>query len=149
MAILFDTNLLLHFARHPSSRIVINPSGQDEFISIVNKAEIRSIAIQRGWGTIKLQNLEVILSNIIVLDINNENIIDRYVQIDTFSQGKHPTIKSDFTAKNMGKNDIWIAATCSFLDIPLLTTDNDFDHLQDVFVNLQKIDPKVFKKKKD
>jgi tRNA(fMet)-specific endonuclease VapC len=146
MAVLFDTNLLIYFARNPASRRQINPDAQDEYISIVNLAEIRSMAVQLNWGSSKLKNLEVILENIIVLDINNENIVDRYVQIDTFSQGKHPTIKADFSAKNMGKNDLWIAATCSFLDIPLFTTDGDFDHLDNTFLQLRKIDKTIFKK---
>lgn len=33
------------------------------------------------------------------------------------------------SARNMGKNDLWIAATALYLDLPLHTTDNDFDHL--------------------
>ncbi|RZK35486.1 MAG: hypothetical protein EOO61_11845 [Hymenobacter sp.] len=33
------------------------------------------------------------------------------------------------TEANMGKNDLWIAATALYLDLPLHTADNDFDHL--------------------
>ncbi len=33
------------------------------------------------------------------------------------------------TARNMGKNDLWIAATAWYLDLLLHTADNDFDHL--------------------
>ena len=40
----------------------------------------------------------------------------------------------------MGKNDIWIAATTSVLNATLLTTDNDFNHLQNEFIELQLID---------
>lgn len=29
----------------------------------------------------------------------------------------------------MGKNDLWIAATAITYNIPLITTDADFDHL--------------------
>jgi predicted nucleic acid-binding protein len=39
----------------------------------------------------------------------------------------------------MGKNDLWIAATAYSLDIPLLTTDIDFDHLNKTFINVMKI----------
>jgi predicted nucleic acid-binding protein len=39
----------------------------------------------------------------------------------------------------MGKNDLWIAATASVLDIPLMTTDNDFTHLDAVFLKLIKL----------
>jgi predicted nucleic acid-binding protein len=40
----------------------------------------------------------------------------------------------------MGKNDLWIAATASVLDATLLTTDNDFDHLQNEFLQVAKVD---------
>ena len=40
----------------------------------------------------------------------------------------------------MGKNDVWIAATASVLDATLLTTDNDFDHLNKEFLTVAKID---------
>jgi tRNA(fMet)-specific endonuclease VapC len=43
------------------------------------------------------------------------------------------------SARNMGKNDLWIAATASVLDIPLMTTDNDFAHLDPVFLKLIKL----------
>jgi predicted nucleic acid-binding protein len=36
----------------------------------------------------------------------------------------------------MGKNDIWIAATASIVDAKLVTTDKDFNHLQNNFLNL-------------
>jgi len=40
----------------------------------------------------------------------------------------------------MGKNDIWIAATAKVLNVTLLTTDNDFNHLKDKFIKLEKIE---------
>jgi len=40
----------------------------------------------------------------------------------------------------MGKNDLWIAATASAFDIRLITTDKDFDHLKDQFIDLLYID---------
>jgi tRNA(fMet)-specific endonuclease VapC len=39
----------------------------------------------------------------------------------------------------MGKNDLWIAATASVLNIPLITTDNDFIHLDKTFLTLIKV----------
>jgi predicted nucleic acid-binding protein len=40
----------------------------------------------------------------------------------------------------MGKNDLWIAATSSFYDLTLLTTDNDFRHLDKSYLKLEEID---------
>jgi predicted nucleic acid-binding protein len=40
----------------------------------------------------------------------------------------------------MSKNDLWMAATASVLDTTLLTTDNDFEHLHNEFLQVAKID---------
>ncbi len=39
----------------------------------------------------------------------------------------------------MGKNYLWIAATAFALDVPLITTDGDFDHLDEIFIKVLKI----------
>ena len=43
-----------------------------------------------------------------------------------------------YSARNMGKNDVWIAATALYLDMELHTTDNDFDHLPTLGLRLVK-----------
>lgn len=43
------------------------------------------------------------------------------------------------TARNMGKNDLWIAATASILEATLLTTDQDFNHLTPELLRLEYI----------
>jgi predicted nucleic acid-binding protein len=47
------------------------------------------------------------------------------------------------SARNMGKNDLWIAATASVLKAKLLTTDRDFDHLDSEFLEVIYIDTKA------
>ena len=49
------------------------------------------------------------------------------------------------TARNMGKNDLWIAATTAATNTVLLTADKDFDHLDKVFFSVIKIDPQIKK----
>lgn len=44
------------------------------------------------------------------------------------------------TSRNMGKNDLWIAATASVLHLKFFTTDRDFDHLAHDFIDLERID---------
>ena len=68
-----------------------------------------------------------------------------YAEIDAFSQGKLAGHKTHFTARNMGKNDLWIAATTAVLDIELLTTDKDFDHLKTTFLKLRQVDLELYK----
>ncbi len=62
-----------------------------------------------------------------------------YADIDTFSQGKHETRTLTTSARNMGKNDLWIAATTAVLRANLLTTDKDFDHLDGVYFQVTKV----------
>ena len=61
-----------------------------------------------------------------------------YAQVDAFSQGKLTNTPLQSSARNMGKNDIWIAATALYLDMELHTTDNDFDHLPAIGLRLIK-----------
>lgn len=42
------------------------------------------------------------------------------------------------SSRNMGKNDLWIAATAHALNAALLTTDGDFEHLHQVYFELRK-----------
>ena len=64
--------------------------------------------------------------------------MQRYAEIDAFSLGKDKArpLRSGQTARVMGKNDLWIAATASVLNTVLLAIDNDFDHLSSVFLDV-------------
>ena len=71
--------------------------------------------------------------------------MERYAEIDAFSQGRHVERKlpGGMSSRNMGKNDLWIAATASVLNAKLLTTDRDFDHLHQEFLEVIYIDPRA------
>ena len=43
----------------------------------------------------------------------------------------------------MGKNDLWIAATAYASNSVLLSTDKDFAHLHDEWINYVYVDPKM------
>jgi len=111
-------------------------------MSVVSKGEIYSLAIQRRSGERKLKILEELLRKLPVVDISDEQIIQRYSEIDAYSLSKDPlrALPKGQTAKIMGKNDLWIAATASILNARLLTTDHDFDHLNRVFLDVLYID---------
>lgn len=143
MNLLLDTNILLFAVRDNSERFiekVTEVKDEDLFISIVTLAEIRSIAVQSNWGNTKLLKLETLLERIRLVEITNI-LTDIYVEIDTFSQRKNPNFEdySFETPRNMGKNDIWIASTATLLELTLVTTDKDFDHLNGVFLNIRNI----------
>ena len=112
-------------------------------ISVVTVGEIKSIAKQQNYGFSKTKILERLLSNLPIIDINIKEIIERYAEIDAYSQGKIGNV--EFSARNMGKNDLWIAATSSFYDLVLVTTDNDFQHLDKNYLSLKNIDISKYK----
>jgi tRNA(fMet)-specific endonuclease VapC len=87
------------------------------------------------------------LDEILILEIN-ESLADAYAEIDAFSQRRNPLYAeySFSTPRNMGKNDLWIASTAALLGLKLVTTDADFNHLHQVFVDVQLVKPEVFAK---
>lgn len=145
---ILDTGILLGFIRgaayaaYAERKYSVNQPPNVSLISVVSKGEIYSLAIQRGWGARRMESLESLLRQIPSVDINRDQIMQRYAEIDAYSQGKHPSrpLPAGFTSRNMGKNDLWIAATASVLNAVLLTTDRDFDHLKGQFLDLIYID---------
>ena len=87
----------------------------------------------------KLQKMEKSLQEFVVFDIMFDVLINRYAEIDAYSQNLLLGKPLGKTPRNMGKNDIWIAATASVAQAVLLTTDHDFDHLHQSFLDLQRL----------
>jgi predicted nucleic acid-binding protein len=83
--------------------------------------------------------METFLGQFVVADINSKDVIERYAEIAIFSQGKLSTRPLGKSARNMGKNDLWIAATASVTNAKLLTMDKDFNHLDGVYLDLELI----------
>ncbi len=109
-------------------------------ISYASVGESLAFALKNKWGIAKHEKLEKLLEMFEALPISSRPLADAYAEIDAFSQGRHPTLVSTFTARNMGKNDLWIAATTHVYKATLLTTDNDFDHLMPHFLTVDKIE---------
>jgi tRNA(fMet)-specific endonuclease VapC len=147
MSYLVDTNIVLLAIRHEKFKTYFMQNfyrrKQPVLLSVVSVGELRAIAMRSGWGKQKYNLLADLLPQLLVVDINAEDIIQRYAEIDNYSQGKLPTHPSSFSARNMGKNDLWIAATASVLGATLLTTDNDFLHLQSTFLAIEQLDYKT------
>lgn len=147
MRFILDTNIMLVWLRKAPLWEGIHKSYQPDFtnafISIVTVGELQSIAYQNKWGAKKLLELETVLGRLVVIDINHDRILKNYAEIDAYSQGRHKSIPVSFSARNMGKNDLWIAATTMAVGAKLITTDKDFDHLDGVFFEV--IHPKTSK----
>jgi predicted nucleic acid-binding protein len=148
---LLDTGIFLGYLRgaayaeYTERKYAVSQPPNVALISVVSKGELYSLAIQRGWGTQRRQALDDLLRQIPSVNINTEQIIQRYAEIDVYSQGKNPnrSLPIGLTSRNLGKNDLWIAATSSVLNATLLTTDGDFDHLNGAYLTVIKIDQRL------
>ena len=112
-------------------------------ISAVTKGEILSFAKQSDWVLSKMGKLTTLLDALTCFPVDGASpLMDAYADIDTYSQGKHRQypLPNGMSARNMSKNDLWIAATAFLLDIPLLTTDHDFDHLHPHFISVIQVE---------
>ena len=138
---LLDTGILLALVRggqlgkHVERTYQLKSQNQRPLASIVSKAEIRVLAASRDWGGTKKDALENLLANVVLVDVNSDEVIDAYVEVDLFSRqwGAGPI--------KMGKNDLWVAATAKVTRARLLTTDKDFDHLDGVLLTRDYFDP--------
>lgn len=147
MQYLLDTNLLVHYIRNSKIWQYVEdnyfPKGltQCAFISEVSKGEILGFALVNGWEKAKTKQLAILLDTLEILHITDDEIKEKYAEIYAYSQSRHPNLRpaQQFSARNMGKNDLWIAATASVEDLPLLSTDRDFEHLDGVFLNFHYI----------
>jgi tRNA(fMet)-specific endonuclease VapC len=148
MSLLLDTNILVFLTKSKNiQRLIniVNPDNLKAYVSVVSVGEIKSLALRNKWGVRKLQIMNLLLDDIITLEIN-ENLEDTYAEIDAFSQRRNPSY-SDYsfkTPRNMGKNDLWIASSAALLGLKLVTTDADFNHLHQVFIEVQTINPSIF-----
>ena len=112
MNYLLDTNILVTYVRDTEvtrrleDRLNLLNGENNLIVSVVSIGEIRSIAKQNNWGEKKINKLERIIEDFLIADINVETIIERYAEIDAYSQGKLKREEVTFSARNMGKNDL-------------------------------------------
>ena len=91
MDYILDTNIILHYIRETKTSIVIErdynvfDKSNRQVISIVTVGEIKSIDKRNYWGVKKLQALEKLFNLLVIIDINAEDIIEKYAEIDAFS----------------------------------------------------------------
>lgn len=140
-----DSNVLIHIVRQSeiwnNIDTEFDPFGNNPYISFATVAETTSFAEQNKWGAEKMAVLSGLFRSFRTVQSSKE-LITHYVEIDLFSQGKHPTLKlpENMSARNMGKNDIWIAATTKLIEgAELITTDRDFEHLDGVWFDVNYV----------
>jgi tRNA(fMet)-specific endonuclease VapC len=136
--VILDTNVLVHLIRQNDlgkqidAEYSLSDRPERPLISVVTIGEALSLVRKFNWGGTKKHALTELLNNLIVVDINRQAILERYAEIDHFSESN---------GRRMGQNDVWIAATAAATRAWLITTDKDFDHLHDSYINRVWVDP--------
>ncbi len=112
----------------------------------ISLGELSSITRKNKWGKPKLIALNQILKGFELIKATSISIINNYGIIDAYSQGKlkDKPLPKGMSARNMGKNDLWIAASSMAQKATLLTTDQDFEHLHNEFIDVVEIDIALF-----
>lgn len=110
-----------------------------KLISVVTKGEIQVSTPPHIVGIKRSNRQQRALNTVSVIPVVEE-LVDLYAEIDLFSRGKHPTRPLTGSARIMGKNDIWIAATAAHYNAELITTDRDFEHLNGEFLTVHYLE---------
>ncbi len=146
MRYVLDTNILIHSAKKTplfeqfNQKYALFSGNHELLISAVSIGELESFALQNQWGQKRLDDINSLILKLISIPVNtNRPLIRTYAEIDAFSQGRHPTLQLNNSARNMGKNDLWIATTAAVHEATLLSTDADFTHLDNVFFYFEQI----------
>ncbi|WP_375419175.1 type II toxin-antitoxin system VapC family toxin [uncultured Hymenobacter sp.] len=138
--VILDTNIVLAYVRGHQPVIQLfeaayPPQQYDYVINVVTRAEMYVLARCNSWGPAKLEKMNELLDSYLQVRVDSEPLFDSYARIDEFGR-KSPNPLRSTTARNMGKNDLWIAATANLYGAALATTDGDFDHLATHFFPL-------------
>ena len=140
MNYLLDTNILVIYSKNSALARKIEADYQlfnEEnklAISVVTIGEINSLIAQHNYGERRTGRIDQMIEKTLVVDLNIKKILELYGQIDAYSQGNLDSNPLENSARNMGKNDLWIAATASAFDMVLVTTDKDFEGSSGNFV---------------
>ena len=146
---LLDTNMLLGFVRVAPWALRIRKEhslddpASEVFTSVVCKGEIHALAEKFGWGSNKRWELQRVLSRVPTLYLDDE-VVAAYALIDAWTHGATVDFLNGVPppkpAVPMSQNDIWIAATAHAKGSVLISTDGDFDHLKEDWLQLIYVD---------
>src|SRR6187431_2299147 len=84
-----DTNILLHLvrdsalARWVEATYSLIRQGASPLISVVTEGEMRSLAIQFGWGSGRVARLDALLARSISAPLDYAGVIEAYARIDS------------------------------------------------------------------
>lgn len=130
-----DTSVLLHIVRgkeladYIERQYSLKSNPFRPLISVVSLGELYTLARRNHWGGKKLQIIDRLEQELIVVDINQRVVLQAYAEVAC----AHP-------GKTIGQNDYWIAATAKVSGTTLLTTDKHFRQFSPDLIDLEWID---------
>ena len=141
--VILDTNVLIQLVRANDAGQRINEElglaerPERPLISIITVGEVRSLSRKLNWGDKKRSALDNLVRQLVIVDIRESSVLDRYADIDHYSE------REAKPARPLGQNDMWIAACASVYQAHLVTADHDFDHLVPRFIERTKVDART------
>lgn len=109
-------------ARRIDERTGIRSAMWRPLICVVTRGEIVAFMHDQGWGQRRRDGVEELMKNLVSVSIDDAQIWDAFAELKNFAKPNGWSI---------GDNDLWIAGTAKVLGATLLTTDKDFDPLDD------------------
>jgi tRNA(fMet)-specific endonuclease VapC len=119
-----DSNFLIQLIR----RDIEIP--ENAVLSTVVIGEVLSMALRRRWGSKTVELIETAIEKNPVMEVSVD-IARLYGEIESYAQGRNPNhpLPLGVSSRNMGKNDLWVAATALYFNLPLVSGDLAFRHL--------------------
>ncbi|RIZ66545.1 MAG: type II toxin-antitoxin system VapC family toxin [Methylococcales bacterium] len=122
--IALDTNIVIDIFNNKKNIITILNSYQTIYLPITVCGELLFGAKNSAKYQENEQKCHAFISNCNLLNIN-ELIAEEYAKTRNELKKK---------GRPIPENDIWIAATCIVNNVPLLTFDSDFNHVNDLTI---------------
>jgi len=137
---ILDTGILVgyvrgaDFAKYCHETYDLSSPAHLVLTSIVTKGELLALAEKRNWGSKKREIYNQKLNEFPSVDISSDQVINAYARVKAWTEGSSPPSAPNFPppakpAKQMGQNDMWIAACAIASNSTIITIDKDFDHL--------------------
>jgi predicted nucleic acid-binding protein len=142
--VLLDTNVLVAYIRGNKLGEFIEKSHklldrvERPLICVVTVGEIKALAHKFGWNEAKRSGMKDLVSELVIVDINVEEVLEKYAAISDYLSKLKPAV-------NIQQNDMWIASVASVTEAHLITTDKDFASLAPRWIKLHWIDEALAK----
>ena len=129
--LLLDTGIVIHLIRNNEvgrrvdEKFQIRDRRDRPLICVVTVGECLSLVQQFRWGSAKVQALETLLRELVIVNINSRSVLERFAEFHFWTRS---------IGRSLSHNDLWIAASAAASGAHLVTTDADFDPLQPAYI---------------